>query len=473
MCWGDRLSRDEGRRGRAGPVGDRCLGEIGQRVDALLATGGDDGEDALDVATAGAGLRAEGAVPLHDAAALGAFGGIIGRLHAFDAEERPERRFELAEIVADGLCFRVGVMAFAEQGGDGGAHRLEAAAHVGKGDQALAVLPPALKQPIDLGEQRRADALGGWVAPFADGEKVAVEMRPTELASVQRQPVVRAMPVGDHDGLVVCDRIGDAQQFAGHVLGATAADEVDGGCRGGHRPEPAALERVGRRLAGIGLAALRPAGLVQMLDRSLFDLRAQRRHRREQRRAHRLLDGDNRGGRDGQPEDLAQQRAHRPFGEVILAGEQRDERLDVRPQGEGGHAGRQRRARDLTAVRAGGVLQLILGNQWRDGRYVEDLMPPRRAGQGTVGREDMAAGAGGGRHDDGRRRQLLGRHQWTGHPAMSALSAGLPTGRPRPTRLFVLETILRRRKGRIAGGLPGLLPQALTLLPEGFKGAAH
>ena len=52
------------------PIGAQGRGEIRQRIGAVLLTGGDRGEDALDVATAGAGLRAESAVALHHPAAL-------------------------------------------------------------------------------------------------------------------------------------------------------------------------------------------------------------------------------------------------------------------------------------------------------------------------------------------------------------------------------------------------------------------
>ena len=96
-------------------MGAHGCGEIRQRVDALLLAGGHRGEDALDEAAAGTALRAEGAIALHRAFPLGALGGIVGGLHAFDPQEGPERGLQRPQIVAEGFGFGVGVVPLAQQ----------------------------------------------------------------------------------------------------------------------------------------------------------------------------------------------------------------------------------------------------------------------------------------------------------------------------------------------------------------------
>ena len=64
----------------------------------LLATGGRDGEEALNEAQTRRAVGAKGTFAPQDRRAEGAFGGVVGRFNALRSEEIPQGRFERFEI---------------------------------------------------------------------------------------------------------------------------------------------------------------------------------------------------------------------------------------------------------------------------------------------------------------------------------------------------------------------------------------
>ena len=88
MEWTGVLGGDERRIRRIMERGEQCLGQIAQSILPLLPAGRHRGEDALDVAAARTGLRAEGAVALADAPSLRAFGTVIRRLDSLNTAGR-------------------------------------------------------------------------------------------------------------------------------------------------------------------------------------------------------------------------------------------------------------------------------------------------------------------------------------------------------------------------------------------------
>ena len=166
MRWGTRSRADECRRLGIMVIGHQRLGQVGQGIFPLLAARHNGGENAFDIATAGTGLCAEGAVTLPDAMPLRAFREIVGGFHPFDAQEGPQRRFQLAQVMAQRFGFGIGVMAFTQQRLDRRPHRGQRLAELREGQRARPIGLPGRPQRIRLLEQFDPDVLGEGVRAF-------------------------------------------------------------------------------------------------------------------------------------------------------------------------------------------------------------------------------------------------------------------------------------------------------------------
>lgn len=122
------LFGDERRSGAIVEGGDQGVRVIRQRIAALLPAGGDGSVDALDVAAPGVGLGAEGVVTLHDAAPLGASGGIVRQVDARNTQEGPVRGSELAQILRTRFRLGIGLVSLLQECRDVCAHRLQGCA---------------------------------------------------------------------------------------------------------------------------------------------------------------------------------------------------------------------------------------------------------------------------------------------------------------------------------------------------------
>lgn len=135
----------------AGVGGGGDGGEVGEDRPLVEATGGDHGEDALDIAAARAGLRAEAEFSPDDGGPDGLFGAIIGGLEARDPHEGPEGGFVVDEPLAGGGRVRVGGgRALAQQGADLRLDRDHGLLERGEGERPVADAPPERKQLRDV-----------------------------------------------------------------------------------------------------------------------------------------------------------------------------------------------------------------------------------------------------------------------------------------------------------------------------------
>ena len=84
------------------------LPRIVQYVALLLAQRIADGEHALDEATTGKAVRTEAGVAPQYTVTQGAFGGVVGRLDTFLADEGPQGRFDLTQVGARSRRLSIG-----------------------------------------------------------------------------------------------------------------------------------------------------------------------------------------------------------------------------------------------------------------------------------------------------------------------------------------------------------------------------
>ena len=429
----------------------------------MLAAGGDGGHDALDEATAGAGLGAEADGAPQHAGADGAFGSVIGGLGARHVHKSPEGRVEPLQDAAEGPRALVGSGgAFLQRGADGRLHRGHRGGKGFPGERAVADAMPEREEGVAGVPQGGADGRGA-AATVDQFLKVAPQMRPAQLVLVQRQPPVGGVPVRVND-----PRRRRAQQLGRHFRRATAADGEDGDRLGDRRPQPRFGQRTaGQRGVGVGLALLAPAGFIDPFERRRRHGRPRGVIRRLQAGAHGGFQPRHAGGTDRQAAGGGQQIGDRAFRQMILAGQQGDQGSHARAVAALWDAGGQRRRRALPAVRAGERVPLVFGDRGGERRDVPHLVAlgrrvrqRGRQGLGTVRTDRRAHGDDLG--------HLVGGHQ----RALGIRMPRLPAGGTRRRRFGGPRRragrIGRGRQGGVLGGESQALLHALMLVPEPF-----
>ena len=184
---------------------------------SLHAAGGSDGEHPFDIARAARALRAETGFAPHDPLAHGALGVVVRRRHVRMIDERPQMLALLEDFAAFSGEGALVQFAFGQK-------RLRVVLH----EQRFASERSPLQRPVPNAgvppqHPCRQDVklfadITQSTARFADGRKVALQMRPAKLAKTVEE-VVAAPAVGhQHAGKPIQQR---ARRFLAAPLACT------------------------------------------------------------------------------------------------------------------------------------------------------------------------------------------------------------------------------------------------------------
>lgn len=212
-----------------------------------------------------------------------------------------------------------------------------------------------------------------------------------------------------------------------------------------------------------GVARLSPPGGVDVFDRVVGDVLPGLLDHGGHGVAHVLFGCAERAQRNVDPQHVAEEPDRTAPTQVVIAGEEPNERHQPRAAHAWRHAGRQFRARHLAAAGAHHAMQVPLADFRRDRRQVQHLMP-NRIGVGSM--RQMRVTTATRLRVTGDRR--FGRYQ---QPSLRALVPGLAPAllarRALATaRRAIRGTVRRRRLARVRGVLPETPSQFGVLSPE-------
>jgi len=192
-----------------------------------------------------------------------------------------------------------------------------------------------------------------------------------------------------------------------------------------------------------------------------------------QRVAHRLFEMLHGGFADGDLEKGAHQIADRAFAEMEETAERGDHGRHHRPIPSSWHRRREGRFGPLSAVRAGGGVELVFDDFGDYRRDVGHLMALRLGGAVCSGERVPAMATGVWTAGNGRSLQLVFGHQRPVGISMAGLTASAAPRTRLGLRFGRRGRIRRRRLGRVPGGFADLLTQALKFFPDGVDHAPH
>ena len=376
-------------------MGRDGIRQIGEEIPLLLLACGGDGEHALDKVALSGTLGTVRAFAPQDGRAQGALSGVVGRLHARARDKQPPGILPLEQVVTEARKAVAPVGArpqlVADRLLDGAHGDLEAVAIV-KADLKLAlaaiqrvgtIAPPRRQRGIGLSVQGAGRVLSRPPIGFTPPQ-VADEISPTQLAVVQRQPVVDLIAVAAQGA-----DVGFGHQSAQHLPAPPAVDGEQGHGGHHHHPQPDPF------------GTLTPVGLinVQMVSRlhRRFDLSQGGR----QGRADGTLErGDTPRAQDD-PKDRRQQGHGFTVAEPIATVQQGHQRGQPRPEGTGRRRGRRGTTRVSATVRTGDQRILVCGHGGPDRRDLGELLAYGGADRREIrGQGSGTAATGCGVHHD-------------------------------------------------------------------------
>lgn len=225
----------ERRHGRAAPGGGHGCGEEGEQRAPLLGARRMHAQDALDKAAARRAPRAETPFPPQHGMPQRPLGRVIGRLHALDPTEGPQR-LPLGEQIATeprnlGMRTRGADRQLVAQGQPDGDQRLVERHLV---DPATPVQVPEQEDLVRHVQEPMGPAR---LRPIALGQsaQIADQVRPAELALIRREVAIGAPAVGADDP--ACGR---AEERLQRALAPAGVDAKAGGDGADRHPQPPA-----------------------------------------------------------------------------------------------------------------------------------------------------------------------------------------------------------------------------------------
>jgi len=285
---------------------------------------------------------------------------IVGWVHAFHADERPQSVVHFAYLAADACGLRHSTrLPGLEQPGDFPSDWAHQDAETRVSQRPITDAVPPVKHLADLLPQGFANGLG---APSAldHGFNIPQQMCPADLPPPRRIPTIGTPAIGDQDAAESL-----AQDFLYHLASTRQAHDKDRHPCGHSHPQPRACP------------AFTPACFIQMCDGLSLHVGLRFRDGRGQRMCGRLLQVGNGPETHGQTKQGCHHLLGRTLRQMIRARAQGNGRLHARTERPWRHPSRNVCTGDCATARARQSMQLILGHDGLGGRQFGHLMPVR------------------------------------------------------------------------------------------------
>lgn len=333
----------------------------------LLATGCNHGEQARDKLVALGALGTKTAFAPQHGRTQGALGTIIGRLDTRHTHKGPQGLPFGEQLGTDPRnaipTNRLPLLQQATQFVLHGRKKLLEARSI---HLALAPSVPGIKDEVDLVEHCLSPG-PVWPSVVIQGQDVALNVRPAELAFVEREAVVGFGAVTPHHAPKL-----RSQQGVEALSTAAEAHHKESRDGGNGNPQPAPRPRfLPTRLVDVGDGLPRHDRLDGASDPF-------------ERPAHFLLERDDTAEADGEAKAIAQELGRLTIADAIARVEQTNECGDTRAKGTRRHISRALGCDQRGALGTADAMVVVLGHYGPERRDVPDLLTTRRRSIGQI-----------------------------------------------------------------------------------------